>query len=89
MQQLLLNMPKRDAGNELNHDNWEVRISYLVGKQILNNFLKDDEEPEEAGEFKKASAEALKVRANDKNFISRNVTKCNRGEYSRKARGGT
>jgi len=38
-------MPKRDAGNELNHDNWE-----------------DEEEPEEAGEFKKASEEALKGR---------------------------
>jgi len=38
-------MPKRDAGNELNHDNWE-----------------DEEEPEEAGEFKKASKEAMKGR---------------------------
>jgi len=42
---LLLNMPKRDAGNELNHDNWE-----------------DEEEPEEAGEFKKASEETMKGR---------------------------
>jgi len=42
---LLLNMPKRDAGSELNHDNWE-----------------DEEEPEEAGEFKKASEEAMKGR---------------------------
>jgi len=42
---LLLNMPKRDAGSELNHDNWE-----------------DEEEPEEAGEFKKASEETMKGR---------------------------
>ena len=69
---LTLKMPKRDAGSELNHDNWEVRWGFigiwqLGGKRRKRNlkqtqyFLQDEEEPEEAGEFKKASEDAMKV----------------------------
>ena len=88
-------MPKRDAGSELNHDNWEVRWGYIGRKEWIKGdkkkdikkekrgdgeeriwqlggkrrrtskkmqyFLQDEEEPEEAGEFKKASEDAMKV----------------------------
>ena len=57
-------MPKRDAGNELNHDNWEVKnclSSIVFSSPVAENILQDEEEPEEAGEFKKASKEAMKV----------------------------
>ena len=40
----VLNMAKRGAGSELNHDNWD-----------------QEEESEEAGEFKKASEDQMKV----------------------------
>ena len=40
VQQLLLNMPKRDAGSELNHDNWEVKlIVQLAGEKLQKNIL--------------------------------------------------
>lgn len=92
---LTLKMPKRDAGSELNHDNWEVRWGYIGRKEWIKGdkkkdikkekrgdgeeriwqlggkrrrtlktmqyFLQDEEEPEEAGEFKKASEDAMKV----------------------------
>ena len=88
-------MPKRDAGSELNHDNWEVRWGFIGRKEWIKRdkkkdikkekrgdgeeriwqlggkrrrtlktmqyFLQDEEEPEEAGEFKKASEDAMKV----------------------------
>ena len=37
-------MPKRDAANELNHDNWD-----------------QEDESEEAGEFKRATDDQMKV----------------------------
>ena len=32
---LTLKMPKRDAGSELNHDNWEVRWGYIGRKEWI------------------------------------------------------
>ena len=56
---------KKDIKKEKRGDG-EERIWQLGGKRRRRNlkktcFLQDEEEPEEAGEFKKASEDAMKV----------------------------
>ena len=44
---LTLKMPKRDAGSELNHDNWEVRWGYIGRKEWIKKDEKRYKEREE------------------------------------------
>ena len=67
-------MAKRNAGSELNHDNWD-----------------EEEETEEAGEFKKASDDQMKVGKvfEIHNSFTADLTPSSRLEWSRRPREGT
>ena len=71
-------MAKRNAGSELNHDNWD-----------------EEEETEEAGEFKKASDDQMKVGEVFEIFIEisyssiADLTPSSRLGWSRRPREGT
>ena len=50
---LTLKMPKRDAGSELNHDNWEVRWGYIGRKEWIKRDKKRDIKKEKRGDGRK------------------------------------
>ena len=47
---LTLKMPKRDAGSELNHDNWEVRWGFIGRKEWIKRDKKKDIKKEKRGD---------------------------------------